>query len=98
MYDVEEIRKQFPILQREVYGKPLVYLDNGATTQKPLCVLNAMQEEYLNTISRSKQLNCTKERARPCAASSTPEAPVKLSLREERRKHSTSWQPRLSMR
>ena len=48
MYDVEEIRKQFPILQREVYGKPLVYLDNGATTQKPLCVLNAMQEEYLN--------------------------------------------------
>ncbi|MBR7014173.1 MAG: cysteine desulfurase [Prevotella sp.] len=48
MYDVEEIRKQFPILQREVYGKSLVYLDNGATTQKPLCVLNAMQEEYLN--------------------------------------------------
>ena len=48
MYDVEEIRKQFPILQREVYGKPLVYLDNGATTQKPLCVLNAMQEEYHN--------------------------------------------------
>ncbi len=48
MYDVEEIRKQFPILQREVYGKPLVYLDNGATTQKPLRVLNAMQEEYLN--------------------------------------------------
>ena len=48
MYDVEEIRKQFPILQREVYGKPLVYLDNGATTQKPLCVLDAMQEEYLN--------------------------------------------------
>ena len=48
MYDIKQIRAQFPILQREVYGKPLVYLDNGATTQKPLCVLNAMQEEYLN--------------------------------------------------
>lgn len=48
MYNIEKIREQFPILQREVYGKPLVYLDNGATTQKPLCVLNAMQEEYLN--------------------------------------------------
>ena len=48
MYNIEKIREQFPILQRDVYGKPLVYLDNGATTQKPLCVLNAMQEEYLN--------------------------------------------------
>ena len=48
MYDVQEIRKDFPILQREVYGKPLVYLDNAATTQKPLCVLDAMREEYLN--------------------------------------------------
>jgi len=42
------IRKDFPILQREVYGRPLVYLDNAATTQKPLCVLDAMREEYLN--------------------------------------------------
>jgi len=48
MYDVQKIRKDFPILQREVYGKPLVYLDNAATTQKPLCVLNAMRDEYLN--------------------------------------------------
>lgn len=46
--DVNKIRKDFPILSREVYGKPLVYLDNGATTQKPLCVLDAMREEYLN--------------------------------------------------
>ena len=38
----------FPILSRTVYGKPLVYLDNAATTQKPLCVLDAMREEYLN--------------------------------------------------
>ena len=48
MYDVKKIREDFPILSREVYGKPLVYLDNAATTQKPLCVLDAMREEYLN--------------------------------------------------
>ena len=41
-------RDDFPILSREVYGQPLVYLDNAATTQKPLCVLDAMREEYLN--------------------------------------------------
>lgn len=48
MYDINKIRQDFPILGREVYGKPLVYLDNGATTQKPLCVLDAMRDEYLN--------------------------------------------------
>ena len=48
MYDINKIREDFPILQREVYGKSLVYLDNAATTQKPLCVLDAMREEYLN--------------------------------------------------
>ena len=48
MYDITKVRDSFPILSRTVYGKPLIYLDNGATTQKPLCVLDAMQEEYLN--------------------------------------------------
>ena len=48
MFDVKKIREDFPILSREVYGKPLVYLDNAATTQKPLCVLDAMRDEYLN--------------------------------------------------
>ena len=48
MYDIKKIREDFPILSRQVYGKPLVYLDNAATTQKPLCVLDAMREEYLN--------------------------------------------------
>ena len=48
MYDVQKIREDFPILKRDIYGKPLVYLDNAATTQKPLCVLDAMREEYLN--------------------------------------------------
>lgn len=48
MYDVDKVRADFPILSREVHGKPLVYLDNAATTQKPLCVLDAMRDEYLN--------------------------------------------------
>ena len=48
MYDINQIRMDFPILSREVYRKPLVYLDNAATTQKPLCVLDAMRDEYLN--------------------------------------------------
>ena len=48
MYDINKVQDSFPILSRTVYGKPLVYLDNGATTQKPLCVLDAMREEYLN--------------------------------------------------
>lgn len=48
MYDIYKIREDFPILSRSVYGKPLTYLDNAATTQKPLCVLDAMRNEYLN--------------------------------------------------
>ena len=47
-YDLNKIRKDFPILSRMVYNRPLVYLDNAATTQKPLCVLDKMREEYLN--------------------------------------------------
>ena len=48
MLNINKVRADFPILTREVYGKPLVYLDNAATTQKPLCVLDAMRDEYLN--------------------------------------------------
>ncbi len=43
---IDDIRSQFPILQTKVYGQPLVYFDNGATTQKPLAVINAMDEYY----------------------------------------------------
>ena len=48
MLDIQNIRNDFPILGREVYGRPLVYLDNAATTQKPRCVVDVMTEEYLN--------------------------------------------------
>ncbi len=47
-YDVEAIRADFPILSREVYGKPLVYLDNGASAQKPQAVIDAISECYSN--------------------------------------------------
>ena len=47
-YELDKVRADFPILSREVYGHPLIYLDNAATTQKPLCVLDAMRNEYLN--------------------------------------------------
>ena len=47
-YEIDQIRKDFPILSREVYKRPLVYLDNGATTQKPRQVVEAMTEEYYN--------------------------------------------------
>ena len=46
MYSLEDIRKEFPILGKEVHGKPLIYLDNAATTQKPLCVVEAINEAY----------------------------------------------------
>ncbi len=51
-YDVARVRADFPILSREVYGKPLVYLDNGASAQKPRVVIDAMRQvmehEYAN--------------------------------------------------
>ena len=46
MYNIEKIRADFPILSREIYGKPLVYLDNGATTQKPREVIDSLVDEY----------------------------------------------------
>ena len=51
MYDITKIRTDFPILSRTVYGKPLVYLDNGATTQKPRCVVDSIMEEYYSVNS-----------------------------------------------
>lgn len=48
MFDIYSIRKDFPILESNVYGKPLVYLDNAATTQKPLSVINKLSDGYLH--------------------------------------------------
>ena len=48
MLDIISIRKDFPILDSTVYGKPLVYFDNGATTQKPLCVIDKLRDGYLH--------------------------------------------------
>ena len=73
--DIEAIRRDFPILSRKIYDKyPLVYFDNGATTQKPLCVLDAMREEYLNVNANvhrgvhylSQQATDLHEAAREC--------------------------------
>ncbi|MEE4186913.1 MAG: cysteine desulfurase [Roseobacter sp.] len=51
MYNVEDIRKDFPILSREVNGKPLVYLDNGASAQKPQVVIDAITNAYAHEYS-----------------------------------------------
>ena len=48
MYDVDAVRREFPILSREVHGRPLVYLDNGASAQKPRAVIDAMSEVYVS--------------------------------------------------
>ncbi|HCQ64770.1 MAG TPA: cysteine desulfurase, partial [Rhodobacteraceae bacterium] len=48
MYDVTEVRRDFPILSREVHGHPLVYLDNGASAQKPRVVIDAISDFYAN--------------------------------------------------
>ena len=47
--DIEQIRKSFPILQEKVNGKPLIYLDNAATTQKPTVVIKALSDYYTNS-------------------------------------------------
>ena len=48
MLDVHSLRAEFPILSKKIYGKDLIYFDNGATTQKPLCVVKKIEEGYLN--------------------------------------------------
>ena len=48
MFDVQSIRQQFPVLDQQIYGKPLVYFDNAATTQKPLCVIERERDYYLH--------------------------------------------------
>ena len=51
MYDVDAIRADFPILSREINGKPWIYLDNGASAQKPQVVIDAINTSYINEYS-----------------------------------------------
>lgn len=51
MYDIAKVRSDFPILSREINGKPLVYLDNGASAQKPKAVIDAITNAYTNEYS-----------------------------------------------
>ena len=97
-YDIKKIRDDFPILSREVYGRPLVYLDNAATTQKPLCVLDAMREEYLNVnanvhrgVHYLSQQTCTRQPVNGYASLSMPKRRKRLFSPEAQRKPSTSW-------
>lgn len=80
MYDIETVRKDFPILGREVYKRPLVYLDNAATTQKPRNVVEAIANEYYSVNANvhrgvhylhNKLLTCTRPHVKRCVNSST---------------------------
>ena len=101
MYDINKIREDFPILSREVYKKPLVYLDNAATTQKPLYVLDAMRDEYLNVNANvhrgvhylSQQATDLHEAAREKVRQFI-NASRRLSLHEAPRRPSTWWHSR----
>ena len=106
-YDINQLREDFPILDREVYGKPLVYLDNAATTQKPLCVLDAMRDEYHNVNANvhrgvhylSQQATDLHEAARERVRhSSMPARRRRSSSPEVRRRLSTSWLRRSASR
>lgn len=66
MYDINKVREDFPILSRKVYDRPLVYLDNAATTQKPLCVLDAMRGVP------QRQCQCTSRCPLPVATGHRP--------------------------
>ena len=76
-FDIQEIRSDFPILEQQVYNKPLIYLDNGATTQKPRVVIDTirdLQETQNSSIHRgihylSEQMTGRYEEARETARS-----------------------------
>ena len=98
--DIQKIREDFPILSRTVYGKPLVYFDNGATTQKPRLVVDALVDEYysVNAITfPSRQRNCMKPPARRYGSLSMPAARMRSSLHGVRLKVSICLFPVLEM-
>ena len=86
MFDVEKIREEFPILSRKVYGKPLTYLDSGATAQKPRCVVEKMSELLLNdnaNIHRGVHLLSEEMTARYEEAREVVRTFIGATLREE---------------
>lgn len=104
-YDVQKIREDFPILSRKVYNKPLIYLDNGATTQKPRVVVESITDEYYSVNANvhrgvhflSQQATNLHEASRePYVSLSMPAVLRKLSLRAVRPKVSISWHRPLS--
>lgn len=67
MYDINKIRGNFPILSREVNGKPLTYLDNGASAQKPQVVIDAITRGYAEEYSNVHRGCITFQTCRPSA-------------------------------
>jgi len=83
---IEEIRADFPILSTKAHGKPLIYLDNGATTQKPLQVINVMEELYRTTnanVHRGVHYLSDRVSERYEAARETVKAFINAGSREE---------------
>jgi len=104
--DIQKIREDFPILSRTVYGKPLVYFDNGATTQKPRLVVDALVDEYYSVNANvhrgvhylSQQATELHEASRETVRQlSMPAARMRSSLHGVRRKVSICLFPALEM-
>ena len=107
MFDVEKIREDFPILSREISGRPLIYLDNGATSQTPKCVVDHIADTYYRVNANvhrgvhtlSQEATDAHETARRrfkspavgCNSSSGPVRLRKLFLQEEQRRQSIWW-------
>ena len=75
MYDVHRIRQDFPVLQRTVHGKPLVYFDTAASAQRPLAVIEATDTFYRQfnaNVHRGVHTTCTRARAAAWRITSTP--------------------------
>ena len=98
--NIEKIREDFPILSRTVYGKPLVYFDNGATTQKPRLVIDSIVDEYYSVNANvHRGVHYLSQQATELheAGLSMPPERMRLSLRGGRRKALICLFPALEM-
>lgn len=105
MLDIEKIRDDFPILKREVSGRPLIYLDNAATSQTPRCVVNHIADTYyrvnanvhrgVHTLSQ-EATDAHEAAVAGYSSSSVPLRPPRLSSRGGRPKPSIWWPRRLA--